>query len=112
MQSEERSLKRNLIIAPAARDDLKEIWNYIAQDSLDAADRVAERLQDAVLRLGQFPGSGHMRRDLADQRPMLFVAEGSYLILYRVTQHSVEIAAVLHGSRDILAVLREREPEE
>jgi plasmid stabilization system protein ParE len=35
-----------------------------------------------------------------------------YLILYRPVANAIEIAAILHGSRDIPAVLREREPGE
>jgi queuine tRNA-ribosyltransferase len=34
-----------------------------------------------------------------------------YLILYRPVANAIEIAAILHGSRDIPAVLRERGPE-
>jgi plasmid stabilization system protein ParE len=52
-----------------------------------------------------------MRRDLGN-RSVLFWAEGRYEIVYRVFGGEIEIDAVLHGSRDIPAVLREREADD
>ncbi|MGB9147462.1 MAG: type II toxin-antitoxin system RelE/ParE family toxin [Acidobacteriaceae bacterium] len=101
-----------LIVAPTARRDMQDIYDYLADDNPDAADQVIEQLRQAFRHLGEFPGSGHSRVDLAGGRGLLFWSVGRYLVLYRVTASSVEIAAVLHGSRDIPAVLREREPDE
>lgn len=56
------------------------------------------------------PGAGHKRRDI--DRPVLFWAEGSYAIIDRAFADSIEITAILHGSRDIPAILRGRDPEE
>jgi plasmid stabilization system protein ParE len=39
------------------------------------------------------------------------LAEGNYGIIYRAFAGFIEIDAVLHGYRDIPAVLRDREPE-
>lgn len=33
-------------LAPSARRDLNEIWDYIAQDNVDAADRVIAQLAE------------------------------------------------------------------
>lgn len=33
---------------PDARDDLDEIWNYIAADNPDAADRVIKEILEAI----------------------------------------------------------------
>ncbi|MCW5982473.1 MAG: type II toxin-antitoxin system RelE/ParE family toxin [Bryobacteraceae bacterium] len=53
------------LLTPQARADLLEIWNYIAEDSPEDADRVLERLYVAFTRLAQTPGMGHHREDLA-----------------------------------------------
>jgi hypothetical protein len=37
------------LYSPAARLDLLEIWEYIARDNLDAADRVEQEIKEAVL---------------------------------------------------------------
>jgi plasmid stabilization system protein ParE len=39
---------RKLLIYPQARVDLLEIWHQIAQDSVDAANRVADRIDLAI----------------------------------------------------------------
>jgi plasmid stabilization system protein ParE len=47
---------------PDARGDLDEIWDYIAADNLDAADRVISEILNAVRAVVPFPHSGHRRR--------------------------------------------------
>jgi plasmid stabilization system protein ParE len=52
------------ILSVDADLDLEDIWNYIAVDNIDAADRWIEKLFDAFESLGQTPGIGHQREDL------------------------------------------------
>jgi plasmid stabilization system protein ParE len=40
---------------PDARDDLDEIWEYIAADNPDAADRVITEILDAIRAVMPFP---------------------------------------------------------
>lgn len=97
-----------IIVSPTALRDVQEIWDYIAVQNADAATRVADEIWLAFHHLGKFPNSGHSRTDLAGERNLRFWPVGSYLILYRTTGSTVEIAGVLHASRDIPAILRER----
>jgi len=48
---------------PDARDDLDEIWDYIAANNPVAADRVITEILDAIRALVPFPQSGHRRPD-------------------------------------------------
>ena len=32
------------ILSPQARTDLLEVWNYIAEDSVEAADRITDKI--------------------------------------------------------------------
>lgn len=100
------------ILAPQAAADIERILSYIERDNPTAADRLQSRLWEAFRRLAEFPDAGHARKDLVGDRPILFWPVGRYLILYRGRSGAVEIVAVLHGSRDIPAVLRERDAEE
>lgn len=88
-----------------ARLDLLEIWEYIAQDNLDAADSVEWEIQEAVSMLARNPELGHLRRDLTS-KPVRFWPVHSYLIIYDPTAQPVEIVRVLSGYRDIAALLR------
>jgi len=96
-------------LSNAADRDLNEIWD-IAADSLDAADRLVERLYRTFLWLSNYPMAGHKREDI--EIPVLFWAEGNYEIIYRAFPDSIEIDAILHGRRDIPAILSERDPDE
>jgi plasmid stabilization system protein ParE len=95
------------VLSADADFDLDEIWEYVAADSLDRADRWIEKLFDAFESLGQTPGLGHRRDDLT-LLPVLFWPVGEYLIIYRAERQPIEIVAVTQGARDIPAFLRRR----
>lgn len=98
----------NYVLSVDADLDLDDIWDYIATDSFDAADRWIGKLFDAFDALGRFPGMGHKRDDLTDH-PILFWPVGQYIILYRTSPDKlVEIVAVTQGARDIPAFIRRR----
>jgi antitoxin ParD1/3/4/toxin ParE1/3/4 len=91
-------------LSPQAFRDTDEIWEFIAQDNLDAADRVRDEIFGMCERLAQMPGMGHLREDLADE-PLRFWPVYSYLIIYRPETHPLEIVRVLHGARDVQRLL-------
>ena len=67
------------VLHPEAYADLEDIWEYIAADSPDAADRVREEIYEAVRNLVRFPRLGHKRPDLTS-RPVRFLTVRDYLI--------------------------------
>jgi toxin ParE1/3/4 len=73
---------KRLVVSPDAAQDLHDIWEYIAEDNLDAADRFLGKLHHQILALAETPGMGHRRDDLVHDRPILFWPVGNYLILY------------------------------
>jgi toxin ParE1/3/4 len=95
------------VLSRAADLDLDEIWEYIAQDNVDTADRWIGKLLDAFDALALNPGMGHTRNDLTSY-PVLFWPVDAYLIIYRVQRQSIEIVAVSQGARDIPAFLHRR----
>ena len=54
---------------PEAFTDLNEIWEFIAEDNIDAADQLIADMFDAVSGLVPFPHRGHRRPDLTG-RPL------------------------------------------
>ena len=100
------------VLSPDAEQDLTEIWDYIAADSVAAADRWIAKLFDAFGSLAQYPNLGHKREDLT-RHVVLFWPVGSYLIIYRIgpstlQTSTLQIVAVTQGSRDIPAFLNQR----
>jgi toxin ParE1/3/4 len=98
---------KRFILVPEAALDLSEIWEHIAEDDIDAADRFLDMLHHNIDELASTPHMGHTRKDLAEGRPILFWPVGNYLILYRVKQ-PLEIIAVVQGNRDIPSFLSRR----
>lgn len=83
----------------AARD-IRDIWAYLAEDSIPAARRVRLQIFEACQRLAANPGIGHSRQDLTE-KPVLFWPVGSYLIIYNPTRQPIEIVRVVHAARDV-----------
>ena len=96
---------------PAAFSDLEEIWEFIAANSLDAADRVLAEIFEAIRSLVPFLLVGHIRADLT-ARPLRFHSVRDFLIAYAPDEKPLVVLAVLHGRRNprvMAAVLRDRE---
>jgi plasmid stabilization system protein ParE len=99
------------VVHPKVLVDLEEIWEFIAADNLDAADRVLEEIREAMQSLASFPRLGHGRTDLTS-RPLRFHYVRDYLIAYAPDENPLVVIAVLHGRRNprvIAALLRGRE---
>ena len=95
------------ILTPEADQDLDDIWEYIALDDIEAADRWDGKLRDAFDLLARNPRAGHTRKDLSDE-PVLFWPVGAYRIIYRIQQDVILILAVTQGARDIPSYLCRR----
>ena len=87
---------------PEARDDLNEIWEFIAKDSPTAATRWINTNEDNCRPVSDHPDMGRLRDD---HEPDLRVFPvGKYAICYRAIPGGIEIVRVLHFSRDIEAL--------
>ena len=100
----------DFVLTRRAVDDLDEIWNYIAKDSQDAANRVESAIFSALYSLARHPLIGSKRSELTSL-PVRFwpVTEfPNYIIVYRPEARRLEVIAVLHGNREIGRLLGER----
>ncbi len=95
--------KRNLILAQQAKDDLIEIWLYIAADSPSAADIFIDYLYEQAKKLCSNSELGRKRDELIAGIRSLPVKK--YLIFYRINKDNIEIVRVLSGYRDIDTLL-------
>lgn len=95
------------MLSPEALQDLEDTWDFIASDSVTAANQLQDEFFEAFEELARRPGMGHTRSDLT-KRDVRFWPVGSYLIVYRVAPSQLQVVAVLHGARDIPSVMRKR----
>lgn len=91
------------VLHPEAYSDLDEIWEYIASDNLDAADRVIQEIYQAIDSLVVFANQGHRRPDLTT-RPLRFQGVRDYLIAYAPDETPLVVIAVVHGRRNPHAI--------
>jgi toxin ParE1/3/4 len=88
-------------VAPQARADLRNIWNYIVKESGNvlAANNVIDAISQRFHLISQYPRIGRARDDLRPGLRSFPVRQ--YLIHYVVDDEDVEIMHVIHGRRDI-----------
>lgn len=83
-----------------ALDDLESIHEYIGRDSEVYAVSFIEKIFKAVEMLEKFPKMGREVPEANDSniRELIFQ---NYRIIYRIHHDTVQIIAVIRGSRDI-----------
>jgi toxin ParE1/3/4 len=95
---------RGVLYSPEAALDLREIWQFIARDSLVAADRVTDEIREHVALLATMPGIGHERADVPKAYRVSSVY--SYLIIYRYDDSSLTVIRIVHGARRLRPLFR------
>jgi len=90
-----------------AKADLEAIAAYIGDRNPSAAVQELRRLREKFSILEENPLLGELRQELP-RSPRSFTA-GNYVILYQQAINGIEIARVVHASRDIGTILRENE---
>jgi plasmid stabilization system protein ParE len=89
-----------------ARMDLKQIHDYIAEDSRYYAKKVVQTIVEKTEELMVFPEIGRIVPEIDDPNIReLFVY--SYRLIYEITPNGIEILAVIHGRRDFFERITE-----
>lgn len=94
----------SFVLAEHAVADVREIWEFVAADNPEAADRLLDEFEEAMAHVARRPAIGHKREDLTDAN-VRFRRVRSYLIVYDPETHPLQILRVLSGFRDLTAPL-------
>ena len=81
-----------------AVNQLREIFNYIAERNPPAAGRVVRRIRQAVLQTARLPNSGRTGR--VEGTREVVVPGTSYLVAYRIVDDVLQVLAILHGAQE------------
>jgi toxin ParE1/3/4 len=88
-----------LVIAPAAKTDLKDIYQYgLRQWGQTQSESYLENIKEQLWMLTEQPLIGVDRSELLHCTRSLPVE--SHILFYRVTPDTIEIIRVLHGRQD------------
>jgi toxin ParE1/3/4 len=88
-----------------ARNDLKQIYDYIAKDSKYYATNVAQQIISKAENLNKFPEIGRVVPEIGDENVRELIIY-SYRIIYEVVPNDVQILAIIHGKRDFSSLDR------
>jgi toxin ParE1/3/4 len=98
-------MKGRIVRKPRVRQDLKEHFLFIGQNSLRSAQRFLKAAENAFAQLARVPELGStwetQKLDLIGLRVWPIPRFRSYLVFYRTTEQGIEIVRVLHAARDL-----------
>jgi plasmid stabilization system protein ParE len=102
--------KYHVVWANIAENDLKNIIEYIADDSPPNASRIFKSIKQKASSLCTFPERGRIVTELRDQGILQYreLVISPWRILYRISEMNVFVLAVLDSRRNIEDVLLER----
>lgn len=84
---------------PLAAVDILDVWDHIAEDSLEQADRWIDNLDEKLKLIATQPLIGRARGELAaGMRSFPF---GRYIIFYAPVDGGIDVVRVLHSARDV-----------
>jgi len=91
-----------------AKNDLKQIHDYIANDSKYYAQNVIQEIVSKTETLTEFPKIGRIVPEISDQSIRELIVY-SYRLIYEISVAGVEILAIIHGRRDFKSVWEARD---
>ena len=86
------------ILSSPAKQDLRQIKDYLARYSFDSASRFLDAFEEKCRLLADFPEMGRSREELVPSLRSLPVDK--YVIFYRTTKNGIQIERVLSVYRD------------
>ena len=96
-------------LTPRALAELDDIWNYIAEDSVDAANRVESAILAACESLARRPMLGSKRVEITTL-PVRFwpvTRFPNFIVVYRPETKPLQVLTVIHGKRDPRSLFEE-----
>ena len=82
-----------------ARNDLKQIHDYISNDSRYYARIVIQEIVTKTGTLTDFPEIGRVVPEISDQNIRELIVY-SYRLVYEISAGGIEVLAIIHGRRD------------
>jgi toxin ParE1/3/4 len=82
-----------------ARDDLQQIWLYVARDNVRAADELIDRFEESLRILSRQPYMGQSAEQYRAGLRQFTV--GKYVLFYEPIEDGITLIRVLHGARKL-----------
>lgn len=93
----------SVTLTKSAQSDLLEAWLYIAEENLQAADRVLDDIESEANTLLRQPLMGRARPELGDG-VRTWPTSTPYILFYLADDQGITVLRVLHHARDVRQV--------
>ena len=90
----------------AARLDYLQIFLFVGEDNVPAAEKLVRTFDETVAILSDNPGIGPARPDLG--KSLRTYPVGKYLLIYRPITDGIELVRVVQGSRNLRRLFRRK----
>ena len=104
-----------VVYSPAAQDDVKDIFNYIAYElqAPQAARNQVNRIRSAIKKLNSMPE----RHEVVSWEPwasmgMRKIPVNNYEVFYIIEQDVVIVNRIFYGGRDIEGIIQSKEEDD
>ena len=95
----------------SAKEDLRAIIDYIAEDSIEIAEKKYEEIKEKAKNLYLFPEKGRiipelLRNNITKYRELIITP---WRLMYKMENYNVYIMAIINGRRNIEDILLHRQ---
>ena len=87
-----------------AKQDLDEIWSYVARDNPTAADSLIDEISEHCRIYATQPEAGTPADRF--QAGLRYFAYGNYVVFYRPEVSGILVIRIVHGARNLDALFR------
>lgn len=87
-----------IVWSPEAVEDLESIAEYIGRDSEFYARTIVAKALESAKAIREFPNSGRVVPEFGDATVREFFVY-NYRVIYKTTEDSILVVAVIHGKR-------------
>ena len=98
-----------VVVTPAARQDIFDLADYLAEQSLEVAEYFLDQVEKTFERLSQMPEIGSLcrltRSDVENVRVWPVGNFSKHLIFYRLEKERILVIRIMHGSQDWMSYL-------
>lgn len=84
--------------SPQSRIDIVDIWTYIAEDNIEAADLLIDQINSRILKLSNMPLQGEAVPSIREGVRRISV--GNCVVYYEPIDRGIQVIRILHGARD------------
>ncbi len=97
-----------VIWSESAKNDLKQIHDYISRDSKYYAKKAVQSILEKTASIELHPGSGRIVPELSDNN-VREIFQYSYRIVYEISEDDIAILAIVHAKRDFDTAFMDKE---